>query len=128
MAGNLVDTHAFIWFVNGDEALSSKALEAIEKHPDSNYVSIASLWEIAVKISLGKLDIKQPFSKIADEITKNGFQLLPIGFEDVLQVTALSFFHKDPFDRLIIAQAIANKLHVISKDQYFTEYPVNVIW
>lgn len=59
---------------------------------------------------------------------KNGFQILPIGFEDVLQLTALTFFHKDPFDRLIIAQAITNKLQVISKDQYFTEYPINVIW
>jgi len=128
MAGNLLDTHAFIWFINGDEALSAKALETIENHPDANYVSIASLWEIAVKISLGKLDIKQPFSKIADEIVKNGFQILPIGFEDVLQLTALSFFHKDPFDRLIIAQGITNKLQIISKDQYFTEYPINVIW
>lgn len=128
MAGNLLDTHAFIWFINGDDALSRKALEAIENHPESNYVSIASLWEIAVKISLGKLDTKQPFSRIADEITKNGFHILPIEFEDVLQLTALTFFHKDPFDRLIIAQAVTNKLQVISKDQYFTEYPVNVIW
>ncbi|MGK6352114.1 type II toxin-antitoxin system VapC family toxin [Parapedobacter sp. DT-150] len=128
MVGNLLDTHAFIWFINGDDALSPKALEVIGNHPDTNYVSIASLWEIAVKISLGKLDIKQPFSKIADEIAKNGFQILPIGFEDVLQLTALTFFHKDPFDRLIIAQAITNKFQVISKDQYFTGYPVNVIW
>lgn len=74
------------------------------------------------------MDIKQPFSKIAGEIVKNGFQILPIGFEDVLQLTALSFFHKDPFDRLIIAQGITNKLQIISKDQYFTEYPINVIW
>ena len=83
---------------------------------------------MSVQPVYGNCSKNQPFSKIADEITKNGFQLLPIGFEDVLQLTALSFFHKDPFDRLIIAQAITSKLQVISKDQYFTEYPIDVIW
>lgn len=68
MAGSLLDTHAFIWYINGDSALSSKAIEAIEATPGNNYVSVASLWERAVKISLGKLELKQPFSRVAKEI------------------------------------------------------------
>ncbi|RQP14959.1 MAG: type II toxin-antitoxin system VapC family toxin [Parapedobacter sp.] len=128
MAGSLLDTHAFIWYINGDSALSSKAIEAIGATAGNNYVSVASLWEIAVKISLGKLELKQLFSRVAKEIERNGFQILPIVFDDVLQVTTLPFFHKDPFDRLLVAQSITNRLQIITKDQYFIQYPIDVLW
>jgi PIN domain nuclease of toxin-antitoxin system len=77
---NLLDTHAFIWFNEGDSQLSDHARKAIERNDVVNFISIASLWEISIKISLGKLELKTPFSNISDQIFKNGFQILPITF------------------------------------------------
>lgn len=95
---NILDTHAFIWFIEGNIQMSGKARKAIEKNTGITYVSIASLWEIAIKISLRKLEIKSHFSEINNQILKNGFQLLPISFEDTLILTQLPFHHRDPFD------------------------------
>jgi len=91
-------------------------------------VSIASLWEIAVKVSLGKLDLKTTYSRIYDQLIDNGFELLPITFEDTAIISDLPFIHRDPFDRLIIAQAINNNLTILSKDQHFSAYEVTVFW
>jgi len=76
----LLDTHALIWFLNGDKNLSSKARKAIESSGAMNFISIVSLWEIAIKISLDRLELKAPFEKIDDEIANNNFQMLPITF------------------------------------------------
>ena len=103
MSGNLLDTHVFIWYVSGDSSISKKAKSTIEAPNALNYVSVGSLWEIAIKISLGKLTLNKPFAAIEEQINKNGFQLIPVVFEDTLKLTSLPFFHKDPFDRLIIA-------------------------
>ena len=81
---NLIDTHTLIWFLNGDTALSEKAKRSIEENDAVNFVSIASLWEIAIKISLRKLELKTPFATIAEQITNNGFQILPVTFADTL--------------------------------------------
>ena len=125
---NLIDTHAFIWFINGDSDLSDNAKKAIE-HPDaSNFISIASLWEIAIKISLGKLELKTSFGKIAEQIELNGFQILSITFEDTLLISDLPFHHRDPFDRIIIAQSITNRLAIITKDKLYDGYQANIIW
>ncbi len=124
----LIDTHVFIWFVRGDETLSQTAKEAIE-HPEAeNFVSIVSLWEMAVKTSLGKLDIGKPFDQVYADLDNNGFQLLPIEFEHLKQVSALPFFHRDPFDRLLIAQAIVEDIALISADGIMEQYPLQVIW
>ncbi len=124
----LLDTHALIWFLNGDKALSSKARKSIESTGTTNFVSIVSLWEIAIKISLGRLDLKSSFEQIGEEIINNNFQMLPITFQDTLILSSLPFHHRDPFDRLLIAQGMNNKLTVISKDQYFVNYEINVLW
>lgn len=84
--------------------------------------------EIAVKVSLGKLELKTTYSKIYDQLIDNGFELLPITFEDTLIVSGLPFVHRDPFDRLIIAQAMNNNLTILSKDQHFSSYEVTVLW
>ncbi len=126
--GNLIDTHTFIWFVEGDSRLSAEARKAIEEEDAINFVSIATLWEIAIKLSLKKLELQGPFSKISDQIFENGFKLLPITFDDALILTTLPFFHRDPFDRIIISQGINNKLVILSKDAVFSEYPVQVVW
>src|SRR5437870_9435046 len=102
MQRNLLDTHALIWFINGDSGLSSKAKQTIEATDAINFVSIASLWEISIKISLGKLELKVPYRQIAQQIIDNGFEILPVTFEDTLVLSTLPFHHRDPFDRLII--------------------------
>src|ERR1700712_4876813 len=103
---NLLDTHTYIWFVEGDNQLSNKARKSIESKNTINFIRIASLWEIAIKISLEKLELKAPFSTIAEQINFNGFQILPVTFEDTLKLSELPFHHKDPFDRIIISQGI----------------------
>jgi PIN domain nuclease of toxin-antitoxin system len=125
---NLIDTHAFIWFLNGDDGLSKNAITAIEEKDAINFVSIASLWEIAIKISLGKLEFKTPFNEILEQINKNGFQVLPITFADTLIILNLPFHHRDPFDRIIIAQSMQNNLRVISRDKHFEFYKINSTW
>lgn len=125
---NLLDTHTFIWFVEGDFQLSQSARQAIEKKGAENYVSVASLWEIAIKISLGKLELKTPFSRILEVIVKNGFKLLPISFEDTLTLSTLPFHHRDPFDRIIISQCISQSIVALSKDQSFEKYDITIIW
>ncbi|MEA5429491.1 type II toxin-antitoxin system VapC family toxin [Arcicella lustrica] len=125
---NLLDTHTLIWFLNGDYNLSENARKAIEHKNAINYVSIASLWEIAIKVSLNKLDLHSPFHSIAEQINFNGFQLLSITFEDTLILSSLPFHHRDPFDRIIISQSISKELTIISKDSYFNAYDVVTIW
>lgn len=125
---NLLDTHTFIWFNEGDIQLSKDARKAIERDDVINFISIASLWEISIKISLGKLELKTPFSSISDQILKNGFQILPITFDDTLALSKLPFHHRDPFDRMIISQSISNKLAIVSKDKNFKDYQVSLIW
>jgi PIN domain nuclease of toxin-antitoxin system len=128
MQQNLLDTHTLIWFINGDAELSQTARAAIEKENIINFVSIASFWEMAIKISLGKLELKTPFNQIARQIAENGFEILPITFEDTLTLSMLPFHHRDPFDRIIIAQRFNNGLNVISRDKNFVLYKANVIW
>jgi len=124
----LLDTHSFLWFINGDDALSETARKSIEDVTSTKFVSIASFWEISIKLSLGKLILEMPFNELKEQVTKNGFDILPITFEHTSKVTALNFIHKDPFDRMIIAQAITEKLAIIGKDNNFHQYNVKMIW
>ena len=84
---NILDTHTLVWFINGDKQLSAKARKAIEAEDAENFVSIASLWEIAIKISLGKLELKKPFTYLAEQILQNNFHILPVSFEDTLLIS-----------------------------------------
>ena len=92
------------------------------------YVSIASLWEIAIKIRLGKLSIKFHFEKFAAYLSDNEIELLPISLEHLLQLLNLDLHHRDPFDRLIIAQAITDNLTILSRDEHFKSYTERVMW
>lgn len=125
---HLLDTHTLLWFINGDEELSESAKNTIEADNTVNFVSVASLWEIAIKVSLGKLELKAPFTEIKSQLDQNGFQLLPITWEDTLLITSLPLHHRDPFDRIMVAQGINNKLKIITKDDQFKNYPVALIW
>ncbi len=124
----LLDTHAFLWFLNGSDELSQKAKNAILNTDNVKYISIASLWEIAIKLNLGKLEIGVPYKKIKEQIIKDGFQILPIQFEDTFLLTSLELKHRDPFDRIIISQAMRNKFSIITKDSNFKFYNVKTLW
>jgi PIN domain nuclease of toxin-antitoxin system len=124
----LLDTHVLIWFLDGDKSLSTKARKAIESDNAINFDSMASLWEIAIKLSLDRLSINMPFEKLSNELDKNNFQLLPITFNDTVILSTLTFHHRDPFDRLIISQSIANDFTLISKDKEFSAYKIKLLW
>jgi len=124
----LLDTHAFLWFLGGNSELSNQAKIIIESPEYEKYISIASFWEIAIKVSLGKLILDVPFAELKIELMKNGFQILPITFQDTLRLTALPFYHSDPFDRIIISQAKENNLTLVSRDETFRQYDVNLLW
>ncbi len=89
---------------------------------------MASIWEMAIKVSLGKLRINYPFKSVFNQIEINGFEILPIVFDHTLLVTQLEFHHRDPFDRILIAQAISENMTIISRDENFDNYQVEVIW
>ena len=125
----LLDTHAFLWFCGGDQRLTQKARETIENSSNQSLISIASLWEMTIKISLGKLKITQSIDNFfQDQIENNGFDLMPIEFLHLNILVNLPFNHRDPFDRLLIAQAISEKIPIISSDKAFDTYPVNRLW
>lgn len=124
----LVDTHAFLWFAAGDRRLSRRARTAMERNDAELCLSAASVWEIAIKASLGRLTLSSPVdSYIADKMAA-GYELLAITWTHAAAVEQLPFHHRDPFDRLLIAQARANRYPVVSRDRVFGEYGIDVIW
>ncbi|WP_221394038.1 type II toxin-antitoxin system VapC family toxin [Dyadobacter sp. NIV53] len=124
----LLDTHTLLWFINGDLELSKEARDIIENPNHTKFISIATFWEIAIKISIGKLQLDMPFQELEIHASKNGFQLLPITFQHTQQIITLPLHHKDPFDRIIIAQASCDGLSIIGKDPHFVNYDVTVNW
>jgi PIN domain nuclease of toxin-antitoxin system len=122
----LLDTHTLIWFLTGDNALSRNARSIIEL--SNVHVSIASVWEITIKASIGRLDLKMSMDELKNEIYTNDFNMLPITFDDLKVLKELPFYHRDPFDRILIAQALSNDQVLISKDVIFEKYDVDVSW
>ncbi len=124
----IVDTHAIIWYITDDTQLPSASKRVIDDRENACFVSIASLWEIGVKYSLGKLELRAELGKIFQLIFDSGYLLLPITPEHIITNSSLPFHHRDPFDRLIIAQAKQEGMSIISKDQNFQEYGVHLHW
>ena len=125
----LLDTHAFLWFVAGDSHLSPSARTLIENAQHQPLLSLASLWEMAIKLSLGKLSLGQPFGTlIPEQMAQNGIELLQIEIAHVVMVATLPFHHRDPFDRLLIAQALVEQIPIISGDAAFDLYPITRLW
>jgi len=124
----LFDTHAFLWFSEDNPSLSKKTKLIIENPENNCFISMASLWEMAIKISLKKLNIKLNFNQMLEEIYKHDFILLPIDFDHTVELTSMDFHHRDPFDRLIIAQSIVENLTIISIDKVFDKYNIKRIW
>ncbi|MCH8318156.1 MAG: type II toxin-antitoxin system VapC family toxin [Bacteroidetes bacterium] len=124
----LLDTHTFIWSIEDDKRLSQKAKKGIENQDNAIILSIASLWEMSIKISIGKLELKKPFEDVISYVREKGIEVLSINFEHTLLVSKLDFHHKDPFDRLIIAQAKIENMTIVSKDKLFDDYNIKRLW
>ena len=125
----LIDTHVFLWLMDEPDKLSRKALEACRDRENQIYLSVVSAWEIEIKRQVGKLTLKLPLrTMIEEQQEKNGLQILGVGLEHVLTVGNLLRHHADPFDRLLIAQAIVEDADLVTYDPLFTKYPVKLYW
>ena len=124
-----LDTHSFLWFVEGNAQLSPEARRLIEDEDNVKWLSMASVWELAIKISIGKLSLAQPLKEyLAGQMERNGILLLPIALPHVLRIQTLPLHHRDPFDRLIIAQSLTEGMPLISTDTKFDAYGVKRLW
>ncbi len=125
----LLDTHTLLWFITGDSKLSSSARLLIEDTANDKFVSVVSLWEIAIKYGLGRLNLSDDFEKLfPHQLNINGFEQLAIENKHFYDFIRLPQHHSDPFDRLLIAQTISEKMSVISIDSAFDKYAVSRIW
>ena len=124
----LLDTHAFLWFVAGDQRLSTRARHAMEAADAELFLSAASIWEMAIKSSLGRLTLPAPLAEYIAEKLEHGFRVLPVDWTHAAAVEKLPFHHRDPFDRLLVAQAVAEGLLLVSADPEFRAYKVKLIW
>jgi PIN domain nuclease of toxin-antitoxin system len=124
----LLDTHVLLWFLNGDDKLPVRVRKLIESEENIKYLSIASVWEIGIKMSLGKLIFNRGFEILVSLVFENGFLILPITTQNILTVSTLEFFHRDPFDRIIVAQAKDYNYQILTVDENISKYPVNTVW
>ncbi len=118
----LLDTHTFLWFNEGSSELSKEAKEIILNSDNEIFISIASLWEISIKTAIGKLEIKGDYELILEDVVENNITILPINFAHTVSQNKLEFYHRDPFDRIIAAQSIVEKIDLISRDKIFDDY------
>ncbi|MFW9258319.1 type II toxin-antitoxin system VapC family toxin [Nostoc sp. CALU 546] len=123
----LLDTHAFIWFVSNDATLPVLTREKIES-AEAVFFSIASLWEMAIKLNIGKLSLQGAFEEIEPKVIAAGITILPITFPHTVQFRYLPLHHRDPFDRILVAQAINHSLVLISRDSAFDAYNIQRVW
>lgn len=125
----LLDTHAFLWWVWDAPELSARARKCIANPENECLLSLASVWEIAIKSSLGKLKLDRSLDQfIPEQLSANGFNPLGISFRHIVLVNTMPFHHKDPFDRLLIAQAQEERVPIVSADPVFREYGIKRIW
>lgn len=124
----LLDTQAFIWFVENDKQLSEGIKLELEDLNNQIVISIASLWEMTIKMSLGKLQLTCDMINMIDKIHNNGFEILPILTEHLIKLGTLEYLHRDPFDRIIIAQGLCENIPIVSSDKVFDQYGINRRW
>jgi PIN domain nuclease of toxin-antitoxin system len=125
----LLDTHVLIWLVEGSDNLSQAARQAIENDDNSLYLSIASLWEMTIKMTLGKLQLGMSIDRIVESyILPSGMEIILIQLNHLVVLRDLPLHHRDPFDRLLISQARSEELILVSGDRIFGDYPVQLLW
>ncbi len=125
----LLDTHVFLWWISDDIRLPQIVRKRLESFRDGIFVSVASLWEIVLKYRLGRLQLPEPVEPfLMRQIAQNGFEVLTIHSHHIFQTLSLPPLHRDPFDRLLIAQAQAETLTLVTRDPEIKTYPVTVFW
>jgi PIN domain nuclease of toxin-antitoxin system len=125
----LLDTHTFIWWDSDPAKLSPKALALCQNPATTVLLSVASVWEMQIKVHLGKLKLKLPLADIVNAQQRtNGVEVVPVNLPHVLELDSLPAPHKDPFDRLLVAQANVEQATLITVDPIFSQYPVSVLW
>ena len=124
----LLDTHAFLWFAAGDRRLSVRARTAMEAEDAVLHLSAASVWEMAVKVSLGRLTLPDRVDVYLRQKMDEGYRVLPITWAHAALVETLPFHHRDPFDRLLAAHAKVERWPLVTRDRAFRSYGVDVIW
>ena len=125
----LLDTHAFLWWVDDDARLSAFARATIADGDNQILVSVVSAWEILLKVGLGRLTIDEAAGeRIPEQIDANAFEVLPVHLRHALRLTQLPAVHRDPFDRMLAAQALEEDVALITGDPRLAEYPVRVVW
>ena len=124
----LLDTHVLLWWIDDDPRMSGRSVSLIS-HADTVLVSIASVWEIAIKAGLGQLEVPPDLRRyLVRQLARNEFELLPVLFEHAVAVRDLPLHHRDPFDRLLIAQSLTERLVLISHDARMKAYAIEVLW
>ncbi len=125
----LLDTHTFIWFSEDNASLSQTAKASIENSENNVYLSSISLWEITIKVQLKKLTLNKSLSDIFKYVPEHGFEYLDIKPSHLLRLSALDLIHKDPFDRMLIAQTMAEDMVLVTKDENIWQYPsLQLLW
>jgi len=124
----LMDTCTLIWVVENSDSLSVKAKEAILSEDSEVFFSPVSAWEIAIKLSLGKLTMTEGVDEIYRILTENGFSFLPVRWEHTQLLETMPWHHKDPFDRLLISTAMVEDLTLITSDNAVSKYDISVLW
>lgn len=125
----LLDTHTFLWIIEDNKILTKKVRQIYLDNSNEIYFSVASIWEMAIKISLKKLTIRGKLSRFIDKhAIENNIRILSIQPHHIFPIEKLPFHHRDPFDRLLLAQCVQEKMHLLSKDTKFDQYGVNRIW
>ena len=124
----LLDTHTFLWWNNEPEKLSSHALELCKNSDNTLILSVASIWEMQIKNQLGKLRLNKPLADIIRQEGENGIEILPVEATHIFALDSLPNHHKDPFDRLLVAQALVEGAVLVSADPLVKQYPVEVEW
>jgi len=125
----LLDTHTFLWWVTNDAQLSDAARDIIADGANHIYLSVASAWEIAIKVGTGKLQLPEPPSQyVTNRVAQNGFRVLPILLAHALHTAALPPHHRDPFDRILVAQSFVEEMPLLTADAQIAVYGVFVIW
>jgi PIN domain nuclease of toxin-antitoxin system len=125
----LLDTHTFLWFIAGSAELSAIARALIEDPTNESFLSIASAWEMAIKASLGRLTLAQPLEQLLPaQLAANGISILPIGLSHTFRVSSLPLHHRDPFDRMLVAQSLVEQMPLVSVDAALDAYGIRRLW
>ncbi|MBX7158545.1 MAG: type II toxin-antitoxin system VapC family toxin [Verrucomicrobiae bacterium] len=124
----LIDTHVLIWFAEKHSNLTPKVQRWLENADNKVFLSVASLWEMAIKVNISRLKLLVPFETMVEQLPQMGFELMPIELKHVTRFSSLPLHHSDSFDRMLVAQAMEEKLNLVSSDRSLSRYGIKVMW